>query len=144
MQFQPNLLHLGHARLALFETFCLPSMLSQTNQNFLWVIRTDPDLNPELLQQLIRLLEGRPNFILLGSTDNPPGFSRYELNRPFDEYLFARVKANITLSGLSENKVREFQESMKKYGMQSDAKATVFSGNLTLLEQAYERIVRGE
>ena len=68
----------------------------------------DPDLNPELLQPMIRMLEGRPNFILLGSTDDPVGFSRHELNRPFDKYLFAHVKTNKNMSGLNEKEVRYF------------------------------------
>lgn len=36
MQFQPNLINLGLARLEFFRVFCLPTMLKQTSENFLW------------------------------------------------------------------------------------------------------------
>jgi len=41
MQFQHNLLtHLGHARIEMFKTFCLPSIVQQTTDNFSWIIRS--------------------------------------------------------------------------------------------------------
>jgi hypothetical protein len=39
MQYQPDLLHLGKARLGLFEAFCLRTMVMQSSQQFLWIIR---------------------------------------------------------------------------------------------------------
>mmetsp|Transcript_35622 Transcript_35622/g.82785 ORF Transcript_35622/g.82785 Transcript_35622/m.82785 type:complete len:139 (-) Transcript_35622:1051-1467(-) len=36
MQYQASLTHLAAARLALFRTICLPSMVQQKSQNFLW------------------------------------------------------------------------------------------------------------
>ena len=42
MQEQGPLNTLGMARLHLFLTFCFPTMISQTSQDFLWIIKTDP------------------------------------------------------------------------------------------------------
>ena len=117
MQGQADLLDLGFARLALFEAFCLPTILSQTNTNFLWIIRTDPHLHPAILDKMIKLIDGRQNFFLIGSNHNPEGFGRSE-NGPFDHFL--QIETNIT-----------------------EAKAIVYSGNITLLEDAYEKSTSG-
>lgn len=70
MQFQPNLLFLGKARLLLFETFCLPTMVHQTSQKFVWLIRTDPQLDPSILQPLQQMLAPYPNFFLVLDNNN--------------------------------------------------------------------------
>ena len=70
MQFQPNLTHLGFARLKLFEIFCLSTIKAQTNQNFLWVIATDPDLQPALKEPLIRMLQNQTNIVLIPNNLN--------------------------------------------------------------------------
>lgn len=70
MQHQGNLTILGHARLALFETFCLPTMLHQTNQNFLWIIKTDPNLHDDIRIAMIDSLKTHSNFFLVGSLTN--------------------------------------------------------------------------
>ncbi|KAL7471778.1 hypothetical protein ACHAXS_012231 [Conticribra weissflogii] len=58
MQNQPHLVQLARARLKLFQTVCLPTVRHQTAWgNFLWIIRTDPDLDPEIQRDLIDLLE---------------------------------------------------------------------------------------
>jgi hypothetical protein len=67
MQGQSTLNALAKARLRLFETFCLPTMLNQKADNFLWFVMTDPQLDPELLHHLQSLLEPRPNFYLVTS-----------------------------------------------------------------------------
>eukprot|EP00980_Cylindrotheca_fusiformis_P010550 scaffold2334_cov118-Cylindrotheca_fusiformis.AAC.22 len=69
MQHQPNLLELGKARLELFKAFCLPTIAKQTNQQFLWIIRTDPELHPELKDELIKAIEGMPNIAVVGSNE---------------------------------------------------------------------------
>lgn len=74
MQLQPNLLALGEARLRIFETFCLPSILIQSSKKFLWLIRTDPDLHPTLKKPLLAMVQSYPNIILIGSNENPEGF----------------------------------------------------------------------
>ena len=66
MQDQSALLDLGLARLALFQAFCLPSMLAQTNSNFIWIIRTDPKLHNQLVTKMQELLKGRQNFYSIG------------------------------------------------------------------------------
>ena len=67
MQSQSTLNALAKARLRLFETFCLPTMLFQEADNFLWFVMTDPELAPELLRRLKSLLEARSNFYLVAS-----------------------------------------------------------------------------
>jgi hypothetical protein len=69
-QGQPNLMALGWARLALFRDFCLPSMVSQTTDNFVWLIYTDPELNPALLKAMVELLAPHPRFYLIASMQN--------------------------------------------------------------------------
>ena len=61
MQEQGQFLALGAARLALFRTFCLPTMQQQTTQQFLWIIKTDPDLNGTLLLDLVKLVQATEN-----------------------------------------------------------------------------------
>jgi hypothetical protein len=70
MQEQGNLTALGNARLALFKVFCLPTMQRQSKQDFLWIIKTDPNLHPTLLQALVDELTPHPNFYLVASNTN--------------------------------------------------------------------------
>lgn len=62
-QEQGNLTALGRARLVLFETFCLNSILGQTALHekdatpFLWIIKVDPELSHDLLGDLIALVD---------------------------------------------------------------------------------------
>lgn len=67
MQGQPKLIALAKARLQLFETFCLPTMLNQETDDFLWFVMIDPELDSSLLQRLKSLLEDRSNFYLIAS-----------------------------------------------------------------------------
>ena len=69
MQAQPQLFDLGMARLLLFETFCLPTMIHQDveKESFLWFVMTDPNLDAVLLDRLKRLLAPYPNFYLVAS-----------------------------------------------------------------------------
>ncbi|KAL3808390.1 hypothetical protein ACHAXA_000788 [Cyclostephanos tholiformis] len=114
MQQQSTLLELGLARLALFEAFCLSSMKFQTNKNFLWIIRADPDLHPSIVDRLQILLEGRQNFILIGSNNNPEGFGRPKPKLPFKTFL-------------------RFDNT----------NAPVWNGNISLVEEAYDRAAAG-
>ena len=104
MQGQSDLIELGLARLALFQSFCLPSMLNQSNTNFIWIIRADPGLHPTIVASLAQLLKGKPNFVLLGSNANPEGFGRPR--GPFNDFVMD---------------------------------APIWSGNITLVEEAYRK-----
>mmetsp|Transcript_2036 Transcript_2036/g.4590 ORF Transcript_2036/g.4590 Transcript_2036/m.4590 type:complete len:2326 (+) Transcript_2036:22-6999(+) len=73
MQHQPNLLELGLARLQLFKTICLPTIKQQTNQQFLWIIRTDPELHPTLKENLLEELQDLPNVAVVGSNEIKKG-----------------------------------------------------------------------
>ena len=70
MQEQGHLTTLARARLLLFETFCLPTMIHQTSQSFLWIIKTDPNLDESIRTDLVSLLKPYPNFYLVGSNHN--------------------------------------------------------------------------
>jgi hypothetical protein len=74
MQQQPHLVNLGMARLEIFKTFCLPTIVGQSSQDFVWIIRTDPMLNETIKRPLLELLEPYPHFILVASNSNPEGF----------------------------------------------------------------------
>lgn len=76
-QKQPHLLHLGRARLQLFQEFCLPTILQQTTRSFVWIIRTDPDLHPELREGLLQLVKEYPHILVVASNRFPDGF-RYQ------------------------------------------------------------------
>lgn len=70
MQEQANLTALSLARLHLFRTFCLPTMVHQSTSNFLWIIKTDPHLSSKIRQELVQLLQPYPHFYLVGSNVN--------------------------------------------------------------------------
>ncbi|KAL7512678.1 hypothetical protein ACHAXN_009762 [Cyclotella atomus] len=58
MQNQPNLVELAKARLHLFATICLPTVIKQSSWGeFAWVIRTDPNLDEQIKKDLISLLK---------------------------------------------------------------------------------------
>lgn len=58
MQNQPHLVELAKARLHLFATICLPTVIKQSAWGeFVWVIRTDPDLDQGIKRNLISLLK---------------------------------------------------------------------------------------
>lgn len=70
MQEQGNLTALAKARLALFQVFCLPTMQNQSSQQFLWIIKTDPNLDQDVLAALVGALRPYPNFFLVASNNN--------------------------------------------------------------------------
>ncbi|KAL7545075.1 hypothetical protein ACHAWF_008435, partial [Thalassiosira exigua] len=80
MQMQPSLVELARARLRLFRTVCLPSVTNQTARGrFVWTIRTDPELDEEVKEELAELLEeagtlGRGRTYLLRATLSAEAF----------------------------------------------------------------------
>ncbi|KAL3943719.1 MAG: hypothetical protein SGBAC_002226, partial [Bacillariaceae sp.] len=69
MQYQPDLKMLGMARLKLFESFCLPTMTNQRSQDYLWIIRADPDLDADVKDGLLLLLKNIQNVVVVGSNE---------------------------------------------------------------------------
>lgn len=89
MQGQSDLVHLTRARLQLFETFCLPSIIGQdlmqeylssidltksSNKKeknldppFIWIIKIDPHLEKQSLLHLIQLCDPYPNIYLVSN-----------------------------------------------------------------------------
>jgi hypothetical protein len=70
MMGQANMTILGEARLKLFETFCLPTIINQSVQNFYWLILINPTLEASILRELRQLLDPIPNAYLI-LTDKP-------------------------------------------------------------------------
>jgi hypothetical protein len=70
MQNQANLTNLARARVELFKNVCLPTMKGQTTQQFLWIIKTDPNLDKSILNEMVDLLKDHPNFYLVGCNNN--------------------------------------------------------------------------
>ena len=73
-QMQTGLPYLGQARFELFKTFTVPSIKAQSNQDFLWMIFTDPDQDDEILSQLMDILKDVPNAVLIGSNKVPSDY----------------------------------------------------------------------
>eukprot|EP00522_Entomoneis_paludosa_P011427 CAMPEP_0172450414 /NCGR_PEP_ID=MMETSP1065-20121228/8755_1 /TAXON_ID=265537 /ORGANISM="Amphiprora paludosa, Strain CCMP125" /LENGTH=1261 /DNA_ID=CAMNT_0013202195 /DNA_START=111 /DNA_END=3896 /DNA_ORIENTATION=+ len=65
MEHQAHLQDLGQARLKLFKTFTLPSMIQQTSKQYLWIIWTDPNLNGPVLDSIIQIVSRIPNAVLM-------------------------------------------------------------------------------
>jgi len=74
MQNQGNLSALGMARLNLFQIVTLPSLLQQSNPDFIWVIRTDPELHTAIRTSLIESVSKHENIFVVASNSNPEGF----------------------------------------------------------------------
>ena len=70
MQEQSQYQMLTQARYELFDTFCLPTMQQQTTQQFLWIIKVDPNLDKTTMKQMIDSFDNAPNYFLVGSNNN--------------------------------------------------------------------------
>ena len=114
MQNQPNLIELAKARLHLFATICLPTVIKQSSWGeFIWVIRTDPEVDEQIKKDLISLLnrsgalkeisindnDKRSLTYVIGSNDNyilanSTSF-KSDLLRPFDiQHMLSNVVSN--------------------------------------------------
>jgi hypothetical protein len=72
MQQQPLLIDLGLARLKLFHAFFLGSLEIQTSENFILIIRTDPDLDDRLKKPLLDVLQKfSKRYLVVASNENP-------------------------------------------------------------------------
>ena len=120
MQNQPQLIHLGRARIKLFETFCRPTVLAQTNQNFLWIIRADPDLHPILVEEMEKILAGQQNIIFMGSNNQNKIALSSRSGESFNDYMRPENNSTPNIPGV------------------------VWSGNLTLFKDAYEYAATGK
>lgn len=71
MQEQGPLEILGLARLKLFLTFCLPSMIQQTSQDFFWIIKTDPGFTKTaVFDMLVQSVQSHNNIYVVASNAN--------------------------------------------------------------------------
>jgi hypothetical protein len=126
MQEQANLTVLGQARLALFQVFCLPTMQHQTSQQFLWIIRTDPNLDTKLLKKLVRLVQPFSNFYIVGSNHN------FRINQDFPG-AWRNGAQGRDLAGLYKN---NHDKNNATDAAASLFPTRVYTGNRTLLEMA--------
>lgn len=121
MQEQNDLLYLGEARLALFKIFCLSTMIEQTTQNFIWLIKTDPNLNQKLLQQLI------DSIIIPNTNNNNNNKFRgniYIIGSNVNYRLLDNNKTSVTTPGAWRDGVEPFELT----------KTNIYTGNRTILE----------
>jgi len=109
MQEQGDLVALAKARLSLFQVFTLPTMARQTTQDFIWIVKTDPNLDRRILREMIQELKPYPNFFLVASNNN------YRVNEAFPGGW------------------RDGQE------VEDLSKSRVYTGNQQLLEAAMSR-----
>jgi hypothetical protein len=95
MQNQGNLTSLARARLELFQVFCLPTMTAQTTQQFLWIIRTDPNLDKSIIKEMVDLLKDHPNFYLVGLNTQGDTFEQVRLDEIYtgNRTLYLNAKA---------------------------------------------------
>jgi hypothetical protein len=111
MQHQPELLHLGQARLDLFQAITLPSILQQTNQDFLLIIRTDPNLHPTLKESMLATLQHVPNAVVVASNKVVEGFREVGMVDINETSMvsgsFALVQSYHEMAQYSENIVLE-------------------------------------
>jgi len=71
MQEQGPLETLGIARLKLFLTFCLPSMVNQSSQKFFWIIKTDPKFTKtSAFKLLTKSVQPYDNIYIVASNTN--------------------------------------------------------------------------
>jgi hypothetical protein len=71
MQSQDVLETLGMARLKLFLSFCLPSMLQQSCQDFFWIIKTDPKFTKTaVFDMLVESVRSHDNIYIVASNAN--------------------------------------------------------------------------
>ena len=73
MQNQAQYPILARARLELFKTFCYSTMVhssAKDNKGLIWIIKTDPNLPIEILDELVTLLKPHDNFFLVASLKN--------------------------------------------------------------------------
>ena len=71
MQHQGHLKNLGMARADLFETFTVHSMMKQSNQQYLWLIWTDANLEEHVRQELLESVSHFPNAVVLTLEQEP-------------------------------------------------------------------------
>jgi len=84
MQQQSDLVELAKARLVLFRTFCLGSIVHQTiweetnikatsdssSPPILWLIKTDPNLDPHILKELLDMVRPYPFIYVIATNTN--------------------------------------------------------------------------
>ncbi|KAL3932873.1 MAG: hypothetical protein SGBAC_010647 [Bacillariaceae sp.] len=111
LQRQPSLLTLGKVRLDIFKTLCLNTISQQSNKQFLWVIRTDPDLDASLRDNIIQSLGGITNVVVIASRENSDGiyngeFREHHAMREF--HSDSILHGNLTL-------VQSYHEAAKSH-----------------------------
>ena len=137
LQNQPRLVDYTQARMDQFRTFTLPSLLQQSNDEFLWIVWTDPSLLPETEDQLKALLQPMHNAVLIGFKDRK---ERTDIRSPwfketFDQsYMFGgSYKLLMSYHDASHNHI-----VLDSYIDSDDALATNFVS--TLQQQAVQAL----
>lgn len=82
-------------------------MIRQSNQNFLWLIQTDPDLDAELMDEMKRLLAPYPNFYLIKSTS----VKKWPITR---HWKFRQFNETTVVSGDKEALIKAYEQAPDK------------------------------
>jgi hypothetical protein len=130
-QEQGHLVALAWARLFLFETVCLPTMVAQTvtdddddNNGFLWLIRVDPHLDARVLQRLRTLVQAHDHIYLVASNVN------FRIQRNTTNGAPHRNNGNHTVA-----------DGWRDGGQGADLAASrIYTGNLRRLEAALAHV----
>ena len=61
MQSQGSLRIMALACLELFRAFCLSTVSRQSSQDFLWIIKTNPNLDSGVRKEMVEILAPYPN-----------------------------------------------------------------------------------
>jgi hypothetical protein len=85
MQHQAHLKHLATARMELLESVTYPSLRLQTNQDFLWILRVDPELDVDILSRLLERTKSMTNLVIHLTNEN------YEYFRTVSKKHYASI-----------------------------------------------------
>jgi hypothetical protein len=140
MQDQGNLTTLATARLHLFKTICLPSILHQTYHDFLWIIKIDPDLNIDIRNELISSIHQAVEILLLES-------ERRNIHATYgvhDSYIGSvdSLRERIFVIGSNQNFLIGHEHGAWRGGTESaevlshHAENRIYIGNVDLLKMA--------
>ena len=147
MQHQGNLTTLATARLHLFKTVCLPSMLKQKNQDFLWIIKVDPALDVNIRNKLIEIIDEEVKVYHINNPNrNADVLGGHDSNTTMTERIFV-IGSNVNYltghevgawrGGIESGEVLS-HDSVPNLGSKLHSTSNIFTGAVELLYRAKE------
>ena len=146
MQNQGNLKTLAAARLHLFKTICLPSILHQTYHDFLWIIKIDPDLDEDIRNELIDSIHQAVETLLIESERRNTHATYGDIQQEHDSYSGSvdSLRQRIFVVGSNQNFGIGHDEGAWRGGLESkellshrtEKKGEIYMGDEDLLKMA--------